>query len=324
MAIPRVFISSTFYDLRYIRENLKYLVKTIGYEPILSEEGSIFFDPKLNTLDACLAEVPNCQLFILIIGGRGGAAYKETGQSITNVEYREAIRLRIPVFALIENATYHDYFLYLKNKTNPDINPEKIAYPSADNSAIFEFIHEVRSHSANNALVPFQDFADIEVYLRQQWAGMMYTFLAMQNEQARVFDMLSTLSEMNARIEMLSKQILKSVGTENAKIDAALYEEMIASQITSDLSFWKLKPTPISIFVNGSFRACAKSLGLEIEIDEDDPEDPDESYSISSGGGISRSRFNHNSNLYKLLRQRLTEILTDHGLTPEQYLQSTK
>jgi hypothetical protein len=52
MAIPRVFISSTWYDLKYIRENLRYFVKTLGYEPVLSEEGSVFYDPSLHTHDA--------------------------------------------------------------------------------------------------------------------------------------------------------------------------------------------------------------------------------------------------------------------------------
>jgi hypothetical protein len=37
LAIPRVFVSSTFYDLRYIRENLRIFIKNMGFEPILSE-----------------------------------------------------------------------------------------------------------------------------------------------------------------------------------------------------------------------------------------------------------------------------------------------
>jgi hypothetical protein len=69
VANPRVFISSTCYDLRYIRENLKYFVRTLGYDPVLSEEGSIFYDPKTHVQDALLLEIPNCQLFVLIIGG---------------------------------------------------------------------------------------------------------------------------------------------------------------------------------------------------------------------------------------------------------------
>lgn len=37
MAVPRVFVSSTWYDLKYIRENLKYFIRGLGYEPVLAE-----------------------------------------------------------------------------------------------------------------------------------------------------------------------------------------------------------------------------------------------------------------------------------------------
>ena len=95
MAFPRVFVSSTCYDLKYIRENLKYFIRRLGYEPVLSEEGSVFFDPNLHTHDACIAEVPNCHMFVVIIGGRFGAQFKGETHSITNAEYREAVRLKI-------------------------------------------------------------------------------------------------------------------------------------------------------------------------------------------------------------------------------------
>jgi hypothetical protein len=37
MAKPRVFISSTFYDLRHVRADLERFIKDMGYEPVLSE-----------------------------------------------------------------------------------------------------------------------------------------------------------------------------------------------------------------------------------------------------------------------------------------------
>ena len=48
MLAPRVFVSSTGYDLKYIRENLMFFIKNLGYEPALSEEDSILYDPKLH------------------------------------------------------------------------------------------------------------------------------------------------------------------------------------------------------------------------------------------------------------------------------------
>jgi hypothetical protein len=41
MARPRVFISSTYYDLKYIRGGLEAFVKQTGYDPILFEKGDI-------------------------------------------------------------------------------------------------------------------------------------------------------------------------------------------------------------------------------------------------------------------------------------------
>lgn len=38
---PRIFISSTFYDLKYIREDLANFVRSYGYEPVLFEDGDI-------------------------------------------------------------------------------------------------------------------------------------------------------------------------------------------------------------------------------------------------------------------------------------------
>ncbi|MDK7489347.1 DUF4062 domain-containing protein [Bacillus paranthracis] len=41
MARPRVFISSTFYDLKYVREDIARCVRDLGYESILFEKGEI-------------------------------------------------------------------------------------------------------------------------------------------------------------------------------------------------------------------------------------------------------------------------------------------
>lgn len=316
MAIPRVFISSTCYDLKYIRENLKYFIKTVGYDPVLSEEGTVFFNPGLDTHESCLAEVPNCQIFVLIIGGRFGTKFKDTVQSITNAEYREAVHLRIPVFALVDQSVYNDFHLFQKNRENTYIDPAKIIYPSVDNIMIFTFIDEVRSHAVNNALVPFNDFNDIESYLRQQWAAMMYSFLSSENEHSRVSDALEAVKNMNARIEMLSKQILSSVGTKEAKFDATLYEEMIGQEVIHILTYFQTRPTPISILLNSSFRSCAKSLGVDLQIEDT------AGTSYSSSGRISRHYFENLSKKYTALRNDLIKRLKEHGLTPEEYVKS--
>ena len=314
MAIPRVFISSTCYDLKYIRENLKYFIRTLGYEPVLSEEGSIYFDPTLNTQDSCLREVPSCQLFVLIIGGRFGEVYKDTGASITNIEYREAVKSKIPIFALVDNSVHSEYFVYQKNKANPKIDESKIVYPSADSIKIFDFIEEVRRNSVNNALVPFSDFSNIEAYLRQQWAGMMFSFLTRQNEDRRVADTLSTLTQMSDKIGFLSTQILKSIGTEEAKLMSELYDVMMGYECFRVLAWFKLKPTPRDILQNETFKGCAAFLGKELKVVSGGD------FDLSGGGEIDSYKFERDSDEYIKLRKVMLEILSKYNIPLEDFL----
>jgi len=314
MATPRVFISSTCYDLKYIRENLRYFVKTLGYDPVLSEDGNVFYSPFRHTHESCLSEIPTTQLFVLIIGGRYGGEYINSENSITNTEYKEAIKLKIPVFALVESSVYSEHHLFQKNRKNNEIDLTKLKFPSVDSLRIFEFIDEVRGNSINNAIVPFRDFGDIEAYLRQQWAGMMYDFLSRSGEDRRVADTLDTLSEMNARIEMLSKQILASVGTDEAKIDAKLYEELMASESIRDLAYWKLRPTPSHVFVNETFTACARSMGGDFKVDAGSGR------SIGQNGSISFYKFKDATEDYKKVRGNILAILKESGVSLPSYL----
>ncbi|WP_222102500.1 DUF4062 domain-containing protein [Gilliamella apicola] len=43
MAKPRIFISSTFYDLKHIRHDLHSFIESLGYEPIRNKEGNISY-----------------------------------------------------------------------------------------------------------------------------------------------------------------------------------------------------------------------------------------------------------------------------------------
>lgn len=314
MAIPRVFISSTCYDLKYIRENLKYFLKTLGYEPVLSEEGSVYYDPTLDTQDSCLREIPSCQMFVLVIGGRFGGAYKDTEDSITNNEYREAVKSKIPVFALVDSSVLSDYFVYQQNRTNPDIDENKIIYPSVDSTKIFNFIEEVRANSVNNALNPFSDFSNIESYLCQQWAGMMFSFLTRQNEDMRVADTLSALTQISDKIEFLSTQTLKLIGKEEANLMIELYDLMMGYECFRDLTYFELKPTPKDILQNETFEGCAASLGKKLKTTST------EGVLMSRGGEIADHKLKSDSSDYLKLRGEMLKILSKYNISLEDFL----
>lgn len=180
MAKPKVFISSTCYDLAHIRDGLCSFIKSFGFEPVLSENGDIFFHPDLHTHESCINEISNCQLFILIIGGRFGGKYiSEKTKSITNAEYEAAAQLRIPIFTYIKRNVLDNHHLYQENKDQSFI--DKLKFPAIDNpkdaSNIFNFINKVRKSSINNAYEPFESITDIEEHLRKQLAAMFFDFL---------------------------------------------------------------------------------------------------------------------------------------------------
>ncbi|HVD40830.1 MAG TPA: DUF4062 domain-containing protein [Solirubrobacterales bacterium] len=283
MPAPSVFISSTFYDLRYIRENLRYFVRSLGYNPILSERGTIFFDPHRTAAQAAVAEVPNCQMFVLIIGGRYGTDF-DADQSVTNAEYQEAVRQKVPVFALVERGTFADFEVWRANQEKA-FDTSEIAFPNADDARIFTFIEEVRSQSTNNALVPFADFEDIETYLRQQWAGLLHSFLTQMREESKVSETLGGLERISRRVEVLSTQILESVGNEETKLMAELYDRMLGSEAVQRMLALGLRPTPADILTHDNFLKCTEALGGEWTIKDDE------------GGAITQNRHDHRGSM---------------------------
>lgn len=318
MATPRVFVSSTYYDLKYIRENLKYFIKTIGYDPILSEEGDIFYNPTLDTIDSCTTEIVNCQMMVLIIGGRYGHIRDKEIHSVTNLEYIEASNRKIPIFSLVDSNVLNEFNLFMANKRNNlSFNPDSITFPSVDNYKIFTFIEDVRSKSQNNSLVPFSDFADIESYLRKQWAGMMYSFLTSKNDRDKVTDMLMEISTVNNKIEILSDQILLSVGTDLSKLNVELYESLIETESFRAITYFRTKPTPRIILKNETFINCMKELNVNIEITNNSE------FFISTSGEIDKSHYDQIEKDYAQLRNKMLKILQNFNYNVDKYLEDT-
>ncbi len=224
MATPKVFISSTCYDLMQIRDSLFEFVKEYYYEPILSDKGDVFYHPDLHTHESCINEIENCQLFILIIGGRFGGKYKyDAIKSITNAEYEAAKVKNIPVFTFIKREVYEDHRLYQRNKKNKDV-VEKIEFPSIENQEyainIFEFINSVRQASVNNGFFPFEFVNEIKNNLGKQWAGLMYDFLNQRlkyKDQKIVSQTLDNLTFINKKTEEIVENIYKQLMPKTAQ-----------------------------------------------------------------------------------------------------------
>ena len=83
MAKPRIFISSTFYDLKYIRTEIDQFLENLGYQPIRNEEGDIPYGKDDALEEYCYKEIQNIDILISIIGGRFGTESKSKDLSIS-------------------------------------------------------------------------------------------------------------------------------------------------------------------------------------------------------------------------------------------------
>lgn len=221
MANPRVFVSSTCYDLSEIRDSLDSFIRKYNFEPVMSDKGDVFYNPDIHTHDACLREVETCQLFILIIGGRfGGEYYKDknskelSSKSITNREYLTAKKCNIPIFTFVRRSVLENHFVYTDNKKH---NPQAkfVYYSSIDKQEyaenIFKFIDEVRKTTENNALFAFDFSREIQEILGKQWAGMFYDFLLerqRKDEEIKTNKLIENLTIVTEKTEELIKKLL--------------------------------------------------------------------------------------------------------------------
>jgi hypothetical protein len=310
MPAPTVFVSSTFYDLRYIRESLKRFIEQLGYIPVLSEEGAVYYDPKTQASESCIADIPNAQLFVLVIGGRFGSTMPNSEQSITNAEYQKAIQEKIPVFALVDQGTYNDFQLYRHNvgkKEALDI----ITFPNADSTKIFQFIQEVQSASINNALYPFRTYNDIESYLKSQWAAMVYSFLTRAAESRKVVDSLAILETISARTELIAEQILRNVGQVIDQLAVNFLQRMLESQAIEDMRTIRLSPTPATIVKNKTFQECVTALyGRPFSLRKEN----ESYYTITSGGSIDAHRLESSEEDYNQLRNYMIGELKKNNI----------
>src|SRR5438046_261529 len=136
MAAPRVFVSSTCYDLGPYRMDIERMIRSLGWEPVLSELGAVYYDPEKQVAEAAVEDVRHSNMFILIIGGRFGSEYKDSSKSITNLEYERAVELKLPIFALVLDSVEQELRTFEANMGNDSIDPSLIRYAAVDSPKI--------------------------------------------------------------------------------------------------------------------------------------------------------------------------------------------
>lgn len=238
MATPKVFVSSTCFDLGEVREQLARFIRSYGFDPILSEHGDVFYKPDCHTHDSCLHEVSNCQLFILLIGGRFGGEYVyDKGKSITNAEYTAARACKIPIFTYVRSGVLANHHVYQQNRKKAFAS--EIEYPAIDKQEyatdIFGFIDEVRRSSENNAIEGFANFQNIENHLRKQWAGLFFDLLRSRELTSQMNVTNHLIAEVRASSQKL-EELVKSFYISSNRTEAT--KEIAEIEAASDIEMF--------------------------------------------------------------------------------------
>ncbi len=272
MAKPRIFISSTYYDLKHVRSSLESFVNDMGYESILFESGDIYFDPTKPLDESCYKEVESCHMLVLIIGGKYGspesAATKdkktkpddlskqyEFYNSITKNEYLSAMRNNKPVMIFVDNGVYSEYQTYKKNRDN-----KSIKYAHVDNISIFYLLDDIMDNT-NAFIKTFEGIKDITHWLRVQWAAMFCDYLMNKSEQiklAGLSEQLTSLADISKTLKSYSENLLMSnenikgqdiINEANKSLEKKTYERFLADDLIEHiLEYPNLPVSPEELF----------------------------------------------------------------------------
>jgi hypothetical protein len=220
MARLRVFVSSTYYDLKHVRSSVESFIESLGYEAVLSEKGNIAYRPDAPLDESCYREAKASDILVLIVGGRYGSEASSDGKrvpkeffdrydSITRLEYRSAVERDIPIYILIDRAVYAEYQTFLRNRENKDVQ-----YAHVDSVNVFAMIEEILSQPRNNPVKEFDRYHDIESWLREQWAGLFNELLRESSSRSQISSLagqVAQLSELNSTLKRYLEEVINSV-----------------------------------------------------------------------------------------------------------------
>lgn len=235
MARPSIFISSTYYDLKHIRSSLEQFINTLGYDSVLSEKGNIAYSSSLALDESCYRDAQNCDIFVLIIGGRYGSEISKTREngddkkfydryeSVTKREFDHAYDSDIPVYILIEKAVFSEFETYQRNRNN-----ESISYAHVDSVNIFRFIETIVSKPRNNPIFQFEKESEIEEWMREQWAGLFKDMLSERLESKRLASLsekVNELGDINTTLKHYLEAIINKMSTNGDPVSNVIHDE---------------------------------------------------------------------------------------------------
>jgi hypothetical protein len=243
-----IFISSTDYNLKDLRNELSRYLSELGYQPILSSaEGFHDSSPTMEPWESCLEVLSTCPIMLLIIDNRYGGklSWKNYAKIITTEvapthgEYLFAHnkQKRLLVFIREEILTYYQIYRQVKHDTkgNTDETKARIEAILPKNSHIeyevFPFIEQVKTTKPIPWIKSFKDVTDLKQEVHKKLLNeLAVVFLIKERQTEIVTSALSKILEESS--EEKRREILQSMGSTRELMEK--YESQ--SKTVADLS----------------------------------------------------------------------------------------
>jgi hypothetical protein len=166
----KVFISSTCYDLIDLRAELEHFFRQAGVSAILSDSLTSEFQvtPDQNSIETCLVNVRECDVFLIVLSKRYGPTLGGNGfpdVSATHLEYREAVKHKKAIYMYVRDHLEADYSIWKKNSEDPKLKLSWCTDPL--DRRIFKILKEHRTlaEDKNNWLHIFGNSVELKARL---------------------------------------------------------------------------------------------------------------------------------------------------------------
>lgn len=151
----RVFVSSTYYDLKSTRQELIQFLTALGFEPVVFETAGAI--PNIPAADSAIQHAAQADICILIVGAKYGSKSGDSEISYTHAEYRTAMDMGRPIFSFVERETLVKFDLFKSR--------EGATFWNEDEHNLFKFLQEV---STQGSRFPFDSLSELKHAIRYQ------------------------------------------------------------------------------------------------------------------------------------------------------------
>lgn len=201
MAAPRVFLSSTYYDLKQVRNDIGRFIESLGYQVVRHEKSSIPYSQAQLLEKDCYDEITLCDIVVCVIGNAFGTQSDLNELSITMNELEKALKNRKMAYVYVEKGVFYENRTYRKNKDNPKFIPAAV-----DNVKIHEYIANLHDRvGMTRPIQAFESADEIIESLRTQFAGLFQGLLARQSEKSEADDLYELHKEVVALREAIGQ-----------------------------------------------------------------------------------------------------------------------